>query len=46
MLSNLENPDLVDLIPFGILSDKYGRKPFLFVCILNNSLLRVDNNSW
>ncbi len=31
MLSNLEKPELVDLIPFGILSDKYGRKPFLFL---------------
>lgn len=31
MLSKLENPELVDLIPFGILSDKYGRKPFLFL---------------
>ena len=30
-LSELENLELVELIPFGIPSDKYSRKLFLFL---------------
>ena len=31
MFSDPENPELVELIPFGIISDKYSRKLFLFL---------------